>query len=166
MKMIRYTSTSAVSMLFGLALALPSAVPAAPQDTAIDLEESYVTEGEQGGIPWVSGGVGKTERERLQQEAASLGYNLKLEFAVASGAYLGDVNVRIDEVGGATALQASSKGPWFLTKLPAGSYKVTVTGFNESFSETVQVPAQGMETVVFNRWTKPEVREATPGPTY
>jgi hypothetical protein len=151
-------------LLSALALGLPVLTPVAAQDLGVQPESDFVTQGRDEGVPWLSGGVGIDERKRLMEKASD--YNLKLEFAVAGGAYLGDVNVRIDEVGGNTALDVKSDGPWFMAKLPPGSYKVTVSGFDQTFEETVQVPASGMKTVVFNQWTKPEVREATPSPTY
>jgi len=35
-----------------------------------------------------------------------------------------------------------------------------------AFEQTVEVPATGLKTVVFNQWTKKEVAKETPGPTY
>jgi hypothetical protein len=150
-------------ILVALALTIPLAAVAASQDAMVEHEKS-VTEGRVGDIPWVSGGVGIGEREYLQNMASD--YNLKLEFAVTDGSYLADVDVRIDRVGDGTVLQAKSPGPWFMTKLPPARYRVTVSGFDRTFEASVQVPAQGMETLIFNQWTKSGVAEATPGPTY
>ena len=52
-----------------------------------------MTEGRQGDIPWVSGGVGINEREYLQKMASE--FNLKLEFAASDGSYLADVNATV-----------------------------------------------------------------------
>jgi hypothetical protein len=111
----------------------------------------------------VSGGVGIEERMR---ETLADDYNLKLEFAVAQGNYLGDVSVRITNADGAVVMDAKSSGPWFLTKLPPGTYGVQASGFGETFEQTVQLPATGLHTLVFNQWTKAGVAQETPGPTY
>ena len=116
------------------------------------------------GTPWVSGGVGKSSREQLKKEYDD--YNLKLEFAVADGNYLADVAVSISTPDRAPVLRAFSTGPWLMTKLPAGTYEVVVNGYERTFTDKVQVPAEGMKTVIFNDWTKAGVAEATPGPTY
>jgi len=39
-------------------------------------------------------------------------------------------------------------------------------GFGETFEKTVQVPATGLRTVVFNEWTKAGVAKETPGPGF
>jgi hypothetical protein len=127
--------------------------------------EKMISEGSYEGTPWLSGGVGEGEREYLLQEYAD-DFNLKLEFAVAQGNYLADVGVLIAKPAGEVVMNTLSKGPWFMTKLPAGTYRVRATGFGESFEKTVEVPATGLHTVVFNEWTKAEVAKETPGPTY
>jgi hypothetical protein len=93
-------------------------------------------------------------------------YNLKLEFAVAEGNYLADVAVSINTLADVPVLRAFSPGPWLMVKLPAGRYQVDVNGFEKTFVEEVTVPAQGLETVIFNGWTKAGVTAATPGPSY
>ena len=95
MKMIQCTKLPMLSALAGLALTIPLAAVAAPEDTVIEPEQ-YVTEGRQGDVPWVSGGVCINEREYLQKMASE--FNLKLEFAASDGSYLADVNVRIDQI--------------------------------------------------------------------
>lgn len=116
------------------------------------------------GTPWVSGGVGESSREQLMQEYDD--YNLKLEFAVADGHYLADVAVNIVTPNGTPVLRAFATGPWLMTKLPAGDYEVAVNGFGKTFVQEVSVPRQGMETAIFNDWTKAGVAAATPGPSY
>jgi hypothetical protein len=117
------------------------------------------------GTPWVSGGVGLEERNYMLENLAD-DYNLKLEIAVADGSYLADAEVMIAKPDGAVVMKQVSSGPWFMTRLPAGSYRVQVSGFGQTFEQTVEVPATGLKTVVFNQWTKKEVAKETPGPTY
>ena len=133
-------------------------------DQAISGDQLPGNQGIHLGTPWVTGGVGKSEREAMLQAYSD--YNLKLEFAVADGSYLADVAVTITSDDGAPVLSVISTGPWLMTKLPAGDYAVAVSGFEETFVENVTVPASGMETVVFSNWTKAGVAEVTPGPAY
>jgi hypothetical protein len=133
-------------------------------DAAMSDDDIPLDQGTYLGTPWISGGVGAAAREALMNAADE--YNLKLEFAVAEGNYLADVAVSINTPDGVPVLRAFSPGPWLMVKLPAGRYQVDVNGFEKTFEQEVTVPAQGLETVIFNGWTKAGVAEATPGPSY
>jgi hypothetical protein len=146
------------------AAALLSSLSAVLVASAASAEEFY-QEGSYEGRTWISGGVGINERQYLLDHFADK-ENVKLEFAVADGEYLGDINVLITKPDGEVVMKAFSSGPWFMTKLPAGTYRVRVSGFDQSFEKTIEVPAEGLHSVVFNEWTKPDVAEETPGPTY
>lgn len=79
-----------------------------------------------GGIRYVSGGVGESGRSELR--AVSDQFNLHLMFATqGSGEYLSAVRVVIREAGQGTVLSAESTGPWFYAQLPPGDYSVEVT---------------------------------------
>jgi hypothetical protein len=127
------------------------------------IPEKMVNTGSYQGTPWLSGGVGKQEREYLIAEHAD-DYNLKLEFAAASGAYLGDVEVTIAKPDGEVVVQAVSTGPWFMTALPAGTYQVRATAYGATYDMSAEVPETGLKTVVFNQWPAAEVAEEIPGP--
>jgi hypothetical protein len=101
------------------------------------------------GAPHLSGGVGKDEREQL--EAAAKDYNLKLIFARSSGAFVADVQVTITDAAGSTVVDATSNGPLFFAKLPAGDYRIeaTYTGIVKNSSATV--PGSGQSVLDF-RW--------------
>jgi len=146
------------TMMVVLLLFSVSAVNAQPVPTP----EKMINEGNYRGTPWISGGVGEEERKYLLKEYAE-DFNLKLEFAVAQGDYLADVWVRITKPTGEVVVNSLSDGPWFMTKLPAGTYQVQAMGFGKKFEKTIQVPATGLHTLVFNQWTKAEVAEQTPG---
>jgi hypothetical protein len=154
--MTKYRFAVAVLLMF-----IASAVSA----ESVPTPEKMISEGSYEGTPWLSGGVGEGEREYLLQEYGD-DFNLKLEFAVAQGSYLADVGVLIAKPTGEVVMNTLSKGPWFMTKLPPGTYRVRATGLGESFEKTVQFPATGLHTVVFKEWTKAEVAKETPGPTY
>ena len=97
-------------------------------------------------VPYLSGGVGLDERTAMQGMASQ--YNLKLEFALNQGNYLGDVRVSLK---GPVSLDAVSEGPWFLVRVPPGTYSVTVESAGMRKTQTVTVGAGGQKTVVF-RW--------------
>lgn len=90
------------------------------------------------GIRYASGGVGESEREELR--AMSDQFNLRVMSAMQSGGeYLADVQLKILNSHGATVLSATSKGPYFLAQLPAGSYTVEVTAQEQSQKKSAQV---------------------------
>ncbi|MCK9379884.1 MAG: carboxypeptidase-like regulatory domain-containing protein [Sulfuritalea sp.] len=102
-----------------------------------------------GGVSYVSGGVGTESIDRLNSLAG--GFNLKLVFAGKSGAYLTDVRVAIADAKGRTLLDATSQGPWFLTKLPAGDYQIVATFAGKEARQQISVGAEKLRTVDF-RW--------------
>ena len=79
-----------------------------------------------GGVRYVSGGVG--ESERSERNALSNELNLHPMFATqGSGEYLSAVRVTILNAYKGPVLTAESKGPWFYAQLPPGDYSVEVT---------------------------------------
>jgi hypothetical protein len=99
--------------------------------------------------PHLSGGVGKDEREQL--EAAAKDYNVKLIFAQSSGAFVADVQVTITDAAGSTVVDATSNGPLFFAKLPAGDYKVEATYLGIAKNSSATVPGSGQSVLDF-RW--------------
>jgi hypothetical protein len=96
-----------------------------------------------------SGGVGITERE--QMKAMTQDCNLKLVFDTHTGAYLSNVNVRVQDAKGQTLISTVSNGPWFSAKLPAGNYRVTATFENYKYIRSINL-AQRPQTLVLS-WT-------------
>jgi hypothetical protein len=88
-------------------------------------------------FPYVSGGMGSTEREALYKERSS--YNLWLTMAAkGSGAYLADVNVRIRDIRlQQPVLSHALAGPWLFVNLPVGRYDVEA-----SYRESPEQPPQ------------------------
>jgi hypothetical protein len=99
------------------------------------------------GIPYATGGVGKTERADLEEMSSD--YNLKLVFARANGSYLAHVPVRIQDLRGNILIQTRSGGPWFLTKLPEGQYKLIVGPRTNEKVRTIRVGDE-FKTVMFH----------------
>lgn len=102
-----------------------------------------------GGVSYVSGGVGTDSIDRLGALASD--FNLKLVFALKSGAYVSDVRVAIADATGKTLLDTTSEGPWFLTRLPVGNYQIVATFAGNAVKRQVAVGTEKLKTVDF-RW--------------
>lgn len=102
-----------------------------------------------GGVTYVSGGVGEDSIAKLETLAKD--FNLKLVFALQSGNYVSDVKVVIADAKGKTLLDATSAGPWFLARLPAGKYQIVATFEGKAVKRPVTVGKAKLQTVDF-RW--------------
>jgi hypothetical protein len=95
--------------------------PSTPSSDAGSLEIKT-----DGGIRYVSGGIGVSERTDLQTLSSQ--FNLHLMFATqGSGQYLSAVQVAILDANQSPVLSAESDGPWFYVQLLPGDYSVEVT---------------------------------------
>lgn len=94
---------------------------------------------------FISGGVGKPERERL--EAMKSQYNLSLQMATSGGAFVSEVNVEIKDAKGNVVLSTVTDGPLLMAKLPAGNYTIAASKFGETKTQKVQLAASGNKTV-------------------
>lgn len=84
------------------------------------------------------GGVGQGEQQRMKAEAPQ--HDALLTFAVSTGAYLADVDVRISDSKGAVVLEGKCDGPLMLVDLPRhGSYRVSATAKGKTQSKTLAV---------------------------
>lgn len=103
----------------------------------------------QGGIAFVSGGIGDEERGAINQLKG--GYNLHLTFAAqGSGQFLADVKVKLLDEKGKTLLDAISDGPFFLARVSPGRYRVVAEAGGRSTEKTVEVPAKGAASLYFH----------------
>lgn len=127
------------ALLLGSAMLLPAG-------NAISADATVQT---SGGISYVSGGVGDESIIKLNTLAGQ--FNLKLVFALQSGNYVSDVQVVIADAKGKTLLDATSAGPWFLAKLPAGNYQIVATFEGKAVKRSVTVGKAKLQTVDF-RW--------------
>ena len=128
-----------------LAVALMICTSFLPSASADDLVIARNAEG----VSYISGGVGTESIDRLNALASD--FNLKLVFALSSGAYLSDVRVVIADLKGKTLLDTTSEGPWLLLRLPAGTYQVVASHADKSQKRQVAVAAKKLRTVDF-RW--------------
>ena len=94
------------------------------------------------GVPHVSGGIGASEREAMEQVKSQ--YNLRLLFAVAgSGAYLSNIRVQIQDAAGPTLLSTVTIGPWLYASLAPGDYVLTVEHAGQTQTRNVTLPTTG-----------------------
>lgn len=107
----------------------------------------FITRGTSNGIKYATGGVGIQERACMQKMANE--YNLKLSFAMVSGAYLSDLMVTIQNSSGEALIETRSNGPWFFAKLPEGTYKVSAVCNGEKKTKQVEI-RKGLQTVMFH----------------
>ena len=115
--------------------ALPHALP--PEQT-------------QGGVTYVSGGVGQEETQAF--EAAAVQYPLMLEFAIKHAPraeYTANVHVVVTDTQGRRVLDTHSDGPFLLAKLPVGRYIVTAERHHEPLTRTVHVASHKPTHVMF-----------------
>ncbi len=99
-----------------------------PSTATIPTNNSYVT-----------GGVGKVERETL--EATANQYNLKVETAYNSGHYISDAHISILDKNGTSVIAAMADGPLFYAKLEPGSYTVKANYHDKVYEKKVTVVA-------------------------
>jgi hypothetical protein len=94
------------------------------------------------GVPHISGGIGSSEREAMEQVKSQ--YNLRLLFAVAgSGAYLSNIRVQIQDAAGPILLSTVTIGPWLYASLAPGDYVLTVEHAGQAQTRNVTIAATG-----------------------
>jgi hypothetical protein len=104
----------------------------------------------QGGVTYISGGIGQEESQAF--EAAAAQYPLALEFAIKHApraAYTANVHVIVTDIQGTPVLDTHSDGPFLLAKLPAGRYTVTVERHQQTLTRTVHVANHKPTHVMF-----------------
>lgn len=102
-----------------------------------------------GGIRYMSGGVGQTEAEAMRQAAP--GYSLNLLFATEQGRFMSGVQVTLKKSDGTPVLSTLSEGPMLLVDLPPGRYTMDVFAEGRRFTRKVKLaPGQRRQVVV--RW--------------
>lgn len=76
-------------------------------------------------IPYVSGGIGKEERDELA--ALSKQFNVHITLALQGGDFISDAFIEIINDKGETVLSQNAEGPQFLAALQPGTYTVRAT---------------------------------------
>jgi hypothetical protein len=107
----------------------------------------------QGGVTYVSGGIGEEQTQAF--ELAASRYPLALEFAIKHAPraeYTANVHVVVTDTQGTRLLDTHSDGPFLLAKLPAGRYTVTAERHQQTLTKTVHI-ANHKPTHVMFLWT-------------
>lgn len=125
------------SLLMSLSVCAAIASPLPPEQT-------------QGGVTYVSGGIGQAEAQAF--EAAAAQYPLALEFAIKHAPraqFTAQVYVVVTDAQGKRVLDTHSAGPFLLAKLPAGRYTVTAERHQQTLTRTVHVATHKPTHVMF-----------------
>lgn len=105
---------------------------------------------QQGGIEYLSGGIGLDESTAFK--AAMSQFPLALIFASREGdvaAYVADVRVVIRDNQNNDVLNVESNGPYFLVKLSPGKYQIFATYNNKTLSQKVAIGTSGTKQARF-----------------
>ena len=97
-----------------------------------------------GEISYLSGGVGKPEREQLR--ALEKDFNLKLVFSAADGKYVANVRIVVSDAKGRKLLEHVADGPFFMARMPAGEYSVAATFAGKTQTRKIGVAANRLHT--------------------
>ncbi|WP_237060721.1 T9SS type A sorting domain-containing protein [Microbulbifer sediminum] len=105
-------------------------------------------------VRYVSGGVGKQERQALDALASSPDgdFDTRIHLSANSGHYLGDAQVEIRDTSGHTVLDTQTEGPLLLVDLPAGTYTVEARNGNRTQGTEIEVAQGGDTTPVYLTW--------------
>lgn len=96
----------------------------------------------QGGIPYLSGGIGSDESAAIK--AAASRYSLSVTLASTQdgrNVYLSSVPVTVMDANGGVVLDVVSNGPYLLADLPPGRYRVSARFQDEEKSAEARVDA-------------------------
>jgi hypothetical protein len=117
---------------------------AAADDNALPLVQH------QGGIAYVSGGIGEEQVQAIK--SAIPYYSLNLQFLVhrdGKDAFGSDAQVEIHNAAGAAVLSAAADGPYLLVDLPAGRYTVQASTAGHAQRRDVQIVAGQNKKLIF-----------------
>lgn len=132
-----------------------TAVPATATAAVADARPALPAQTHQGGVPYVSGGIGSEESAALKAQFPK--YALALTFAsVQNGhnVFLADVPVKILDASGSTVLEVTTDGPYLLVDVPPGKYEVVATHGGKEQRASLQVTA-GRTTERAFSWATP-----------
>jgi hypothetical protein len=101
------------------------------------------------GIAFASGGIG--EGAQAQLLAREKEFNLKLVFTLIEGNYVSNVGVDVKDASGRTVISHVTEGPFFLARLPAGTYSLTAAYEGQSQARNVTVVTGHLRTE-YLRW--------------
>ncbi|WP_028081265.1 carboxypeptidase-like regulatory domain-containing protein [Solimonas soli] len=94
----------------------------------------------QGGVPYLSGGIGSDEAAAIK--AAASRYSLSVTLSASEdghGVFIASVPVTVSDASGATLLDIVTDGPYLLADLPPGRYVVRARYAEQDKTATVNV---------------------------
>lgn len=95
----------------------------------------------EGGISYISGGIGDEEKEQLKEQEEA--YNARLQVTGPNGEYVGNVNFVLHDAKGKQLLAIDDAGPFVYIQLAPGTYTVDATASTIHKKATIKVPAKG-----------------------
>jgi len=109
-----------------------------PPPSSMQTTDSYTAMQpmQNGEIRYITGGIGDEERAALKQMADQ--YDVHIMSASASGAFVGDTQIRITSAKGNELLSAAA-GPLFYADLPSGRYTIEASSNGQSKRQTLMV---------------------------
>jgi hypothetical protein len=107
-----------------------------------------------------TGGVGEEERAEFMRSYGE--YNLHLAFAEMSGAFLADVDVRIQDARGQELWSGTVDGPMLFARVPSGRYTVIAEFGGETKQRTIEV-GSAPAPMQYVHWNVPGVGDAVAG---
>ena len=125
----------------------PGVVTGSRADGGIALQSDTVQA--NANVPAVSGGVSVNARDKMR--AATPPHNVKMVFALTTGNYVSDVQVKVTNQSGKVVIDDTSNGPWLYAQLPAGTYNATATYNGKAVTQRFSVGKSGIKTAQF-RW--------------
>jgi hypothetical protein len=109
-------------------------------------QETFIA---QNDVSFVSGGVGADSEQRLAGREKE--FNLKLVFTLVEGNYVSDVRIVLKSAAGKTLIDSTADGPFFMAKLPAGTYTLALAYSGQEQQRKVTVATNKLRTE-YIRW--------------
>ena len=111
-------------------------------------------------VEFISGGIGETAQAQVL--AREKEFNLKLVFTLIEGNYVSDVRVEIRDAAGRTVVAHVAEGPFFLARLPGGSYSVATAYEGQTQTRKAAVMAGRLRTEHFRWKSNPQTDSVLP----
>ncbi|MFI2810279.1 hypothetical protein [Microbulbifer sp. M83] len=109
---------------------------------------------QEDGVRYVSGGIGKQERQALDALGNTLDeeFDARIHLSANSGHYLGSARVEIRDSSGRTVLDTQTAGPQLLVDLPAGTYTIEARNGDRPQGARIEVGQNGGIEPVYLTW--------------
>ena len=101
------------------------------------------------GIAFISGGIGEAAQAQLL--AREKEFNLKLIFTLVEGNYVSDTQIEIRDAAGRPLISHVADGPFFLARLPVGTYSLTASYEGQTQMRKIVVATDRLRTE-YIRW--------------